>query len=595
MADNKTVKITFEIDGLEQSVTSIDDAKVALKKLEDQAKKAEKSVERTGNEIQSMGDKAKESGEAGEGAIKVLDEATGGLATKFKEVGGGLKAMGKQAVTAFKASVQGANSFKKALIATGIGAIVVAVGLLVAYWDDIKGFVSGVSSEQKKLLKATQATADAAEQQLSATEGSEASLKLAGKSEKEIRDIKIQQTNEVILATEAILEQQKQQKKAQIEAAERNQKITAGIIAFLAAPVTILLGAVDALTYGLQKLGVLEEATTLAKDFSMGAASLLFDPEEVAEEGDATIAETEKQLRALKNKRDGFILADKKEKADAAAKEKEEADVKAQEAADAEAQRLQELADLKKSIRDAEANTEAEQRAKALEDLDVYYQELIDKAAQNGIDTTELENSKLQAIDALKQKYADEDAARADAEKAKAKEVSDYEKQLAKSVADSKLGVATAAFDSISQIAGEQSAVGKAAAVASATINTYQAATNALANTPAPPPFPQIAAGVAIASGLMNVKKILSTPTPAGGGGGGGAGGGSVPSIPTAPVYDPNAALQAAQQGQQQNNVVGLEQSQGQTTGMTVKAYVVSDEMTSQQEADKKINDLARL
>ena len=593
MADNKTVKITFEIDGLEQSVSSIDDAKDALKKLEDQAKKAEKSVEKTGKEIKDMGNSAKESGEAGEGAIKVLDEATGGLATKFKEVGGGLKAMGKSAVTAFKASVQGANSFKKALIATGIGAIVVAVGLLVAYWDDIKGFVSGVSSEQKKLLKATQDTAAAAEDALSATEASENSLKLAGKSEKEIRNIKIQQTDEIIAATGLILEQQKQQKKAQVEAAERNQKITAGIIGFLTAPITLLLGAVDALTYGLEKIGVLKEATSLAEDFVMGTASLLFDPEEVAAEGDATIAETEKQLRALKNKRDGYLLADKKEREDAAAKAKEEADTAAQEAADAEAQRLQELADLKKSIRDAEANTEAELRAKALEDLDLYYAELITKAQANGIATDELEASRLEAMNALKQKYADEDAARSDAEKAKAKEVSDYEKQLAKQVADTKLGVATAAFDSISQIAGEQSAVGKAAAVASATINTYQAATNALANTPAPPPFPQIAAGVAIASGLLNVKKILSTPTPAGGGGGGSAG--SAPSVPTAPVYDPNAALQAAQQGQDQQNVVGLDQSQGQTTGMSIKAYVVSDDMTTQQEADKKINDLARL
>ena len=38
MAD-KIVKITFEIDGLEQSVTNIDDAKLALQGLETQAKK----------------------------------------------------------------------------------------------------------------------------------------------------------------------------------------------------------------------------------------------------------------------------------------------------------------------------------------------------------------------------------------------------------------------------------------------------------------------------------------------------------------------------------------------------------------------------
>ena len=44
MAD-KVVKITFEIDGLQQSVTNIDDAKVALEQLESQAKQAGTAAE----------------------------------------------------------------------------------------------------------------------------------------------------------------------------------------------------------------------------------------------------------------------------------------------------------------------------------------------------------------------------------------------------------------------------------------------------------------------------------------------------------------------------------------------------------------------
>jgi hypothetical protein len=43
------------------------------------------------------------------------------------------------------------SGVKSALLATGIGALVVALGVIVAYWDDIKGAVSGVSAEQKKL------------------------------------------------------------------------------------------------------------------------------------------------------------------------------------------------------------------------------------------------------------------------------------------------------------------------------------------------------------------------------------------------------------------------------------------------------------
>ena len=318
MEDNKTVKITFEVDGIEKTVSSIDDAKAALKGLETQAKNTEKAAENAADELSDMGDKAKDTGEAGEGAMKVLDEATGGLATKVKEVGGGFLAMGKKAVTAFKGAVQGASAMGKALIATGIGAIVVAVGLLVAYWDDIVGAVSGVSSEQKKLLADTEATRDAAAENLAATEASENSLKLAGKSEREIRELKIAQTEEIITATEALLVQQKQQKEAQVKAAQRNQDIAQGIIRFLTLPITTLLATVDMMTAAISKIPGINIETNLEEGFSGGLASMLFDPEEVAEEGDATIAETEKQLAALKNKKDGYILKGKESDAKAA-------------------------------------------------------------------------------------------------------------------------------------------------------------------------------------------------------------------------------------------------------------------------------------
>lgn len=61
---------------------------------------------------------------------------------------------------------------------------------------------------------------------------------------------------------------------------------------------------------------------------------------------------------------------------------------------------------------------------------------------------------------------------------------------------------------------GRQTAAGKAFAVAQATMNTYLAFTNALANTPGPPPIPQIAAGLVLASGLIQVAKIVSTEPP---------------------------------------------------------------------------------
>ena len=76
-----------------------------------------------------------------------------------------------------------------------------------------------------------------------------------------------------------------------------------------------------------------------------------------------------------------------------------------------------------------------------------------------------------------------------------------------------------------SNLFGKETAVGKSIAVASATIATYQSATqayNSLAGIPVVGPgLGAVAAGVAIASGLKNVKEILKVKVPKAGSGGG--------------------------------------------------------------------------
>ena len=159
----------------------------------------------------------------------------------------------------------------------------------------------------------------------------------------------------------------------------------------------------------------------------------------------------------------------------------------------------------------------------------------------------------------------------------------DEKKALEQAVLNTKLQTASAAFDAISQIAGEQSAVGKAAAVAAATINTYQAATNALANTPAPPPFPQIAAGVAIASGLLNIKKILSVKTP-----------GTGPSV-SAPTIDAGSTPQfQVPRTTTQGEDIFLGGGQD-AREQPIRAYVVATEVTDAQQANQQIENLSRL
>lgn len=581
MAIKKEVEIVADST---KAVQAINDATSALDNLDAKADKVGKSVDGAGKSFDDLGKNAVDAGEAGSGAVAVLDEATGGMATRVKNVAQGLTAMGKNAVASFRAGIAGASGLKKALISTGIGALVVALGTIVAYWDEIVGAVSGVSSSQKQLLADTEAEVTARQNALTITESSENSLKLQGKTEREIRDIKIQQTNEVIAATELQLEQQKQMKIAQLEAAERNQKIAAGVIAFLTAPITILLGAVDALTYGLKQVGVLEEATSLAEDYLMGTASLLFDPEEVAEEGDATIAETEKTLRELKNKRDGYILQGQQEDAqaakDAAAKRDEE-DKKRQEE---EKRKAEELAALKAEIRNAEANTEAEQRAKALEDMDNYYNELIAKAEKNGIDTTELYKSQEEALQELKDKYQAEDEAR------------DKEAQDKKTEAMYATAEATAnTLGALSSLAGQETAAGKALSAAQAIINTYTGATKALAQGGIAGP---IAAAGVIATGLSSIRSIYATKVPTSGtsgvsiggrqvGGSSGAAYTSVlPNIPRPQGLNANIGFNTS--GADLGNQIAQS-----LQGQPMRAYVVNQDIQSTQKLDRKIEETA--
>lgn len=99
-------------------------------------------------------------------------------------------------------------------------------------------------------------------------------------------------------------------------------------------------------------------------------------------------------------------------------------------------------------------------------------------------------------------------------------------------VRNATIDVAQDVLGSLSQLFGQQTAIGKAAAIAETTINTYKSATaaySALAGIPfVGPILGAAAAGAAIVSGLANVRKIMAVnPKP------GATGGGTAPSVST--------------------------------------------------------------
>ena len=509
--------------------------------------------------------------------------------------------MGKALKTSFKAGIQGASGLKKALISTGIGALVVALGLIVAYWDEIKGLVSGVSSEQKKLNAEVEANVAKQQEALDALSLQENSLRLQGKSEAEIRDLKIQQTNEVIAATEAQLVQMQKTKEAQVAAAQRNQDIAQGVIRFLTLPITILLATVDQLTAAISKIPGIDIGSNLEEGFSGGIAGMIFDPVEVAEEGDATIKETEAQLAKLKSTRDGYKVQQQKE--DQAAADKAKADREKQ-AAD-ELAAAEKLAAEKKAIQD-----KADADAKAAQEKYLANRQLIDDMLQqadlDAIDNMfvraaeelriqqETDIAKLQAAGATEAEINRIKASYVKKNNDLAQEEADFNKAMKEQDVANALSAGSQILGSIVSLVGEGTAVGKAAAIAQTTIDTYGSATAAYKSVVGipvvGPALAPIAAGVAVAAGLANIKKIVSTKTP----GNKSAGAPAGVQVPSGPTFDPTTALQASANAQDTETTI----TGGEQTGSTqpvVRAYVVSSEVTNQQEADAKINDLARL
>jgi tRNA(Leu) C34 or U34 (ribose-2'-O)-methylase TrmL len=565
--------------------------------------------------------------------------------SQLKDIG----KVGDQLTTAFKGLTAGANGFKKALISTGIGALVVAVGLLVAYWDDILALVGGVSTEQKKLNEATKLDLQAQTEKLDAIDGQANQLKLQGKTEAEILDLKIAQTAEAIMAAEVNLENAKATKQAQIDASKRNQEILAGLLAFLSLPITAILGTVDLISAGLKQLGILEESTTLLDDSTKYLASFVFDPEKVAEEGDQVIKEAEGALNKLKEQSAGFTLSQQEAQKAAGEKSSEEREKQRQkEAEDLAKANEEKLKMLEKQAEDEKAfqkqlndirtqtrldgikDENKKARQQILNEFEKQRQEILENdrltSEQRTILKLELATQEQQALAAFQQTLDEANAIKEieklDAEMVKAENDFNLQKDLlfqkqalidsqyaADLISQADYNAATEAntdaridldkkekeakmanasqiaglLGNLSNLVGKETAAGKAFAVASATIDTYLSANKAyqsMVGIPvAGPALAAVAAGVAVAGGIANVRKIMSTKVP-----GGGGGGVSAPSISAAA---PSVTSAVPTLGTSPVTALG-QMMQNQPP---IRAYVVESEVTGTQ---KRVADIER-
>jgi hypothetical protein len=153
--------------------------------------------------------------------------------------------------------------------------------------------------------------------------------------------------------------------------------------------------------------------------------------------------------------------------------------------------------------------------------------------------------------------------------------------ELSKAKKEAIIGDALQTLNSIAQLAGEGTAIAKGVAVAQATMSGIEGVQNAYTTaqkspiTAFFPAYPIVQAGLAGVFSGLQIKKILSVDKSGKGGGGSvGGGGGSAPTPPQFNIVGQSGTNQLAQ-------------SIGARQGQPIQAYVVGNEVTTQQALDR--------
>jgi hypothetical protein len=655
MAEKRTIELEIQ-DNSKSLKTQYREAVAELQKLaatygetSDQAAMAAKKAAELKDQIEFSKDLIK--GFNPDAKFQAVEGAINGVMNGFQAFEGGLALLGVESdkvqeamlrVQAVMALTQGINGVMQAkdafsqlgtvaktalkgikteLIATGIGVFVVALGTAVAYWDDIKAAVGGVSDEQNKLNKQIDKDIAAQEHKGKMLDNQDEILKQQGKSEKEILQIKIKQIDGEIALAETKLSTTKQTAKAEYDAAVRNRGYAemffklwlegqALVFRAMAAPIDMVLETANQVSeaLGLGKVvtsNINKEISKLTESGSKFLANLLFDPAETKAKSDATIKELELGLQTMKNQKAGFenqiTNLGKQGAQDRSNSEKnaqkESLDLTRQRI-DKEIELMEDGFDKEKRTLEEKAKREKEDLAKSIEgkiyDQEEYAktQKLIDDNLKKDLkaldtkyfdDTLKARGFSIQALKDDKMKEIEIEVQANQEKAANQKKYDEEEKARIKALNEYRLNAAKDTLQVVSDLAtlfaGKSEKqqkkafqVQKAVNIANAVIDTYKAANTALASSP--PPFNYIAMAAAITAGLINVKKIASqqfqSSSSSGGGGGSNAPTGAAPMTANFNTIGSSGINQLAQ----------LQQTPTQ-------AYVVSGEVTSAQALDR--------
>ena len=125
----KIVEVELKAVGADKAVQEINEVTQSLNQLEKQEQKNTKETESLTDSVTTNG-----------GAMGILNELTGGMAQRFKD-----------SYEALALTNKGLKGMKGALLATGIGAAVIAVGYLVANFREVQIALGFIDPQMEKL------------------------------------------------------------------------------------------------------------------------------------------------------------------------------------------------------------------------------------------------------------------------------------------------------------------------------------------------------------------------------------------------------------------------------------------------------------
>ncbi len=520
--------------------------------------------------------------------IRGIDKLTGGYATKLVKLKKGFVS-GFGAVKNF---VKGLSGVKKALIATGIGALVIGLATVVAYWEEITALFDNGSKALQKQADEHRKNVSLADDELALLEQQEKILTLQGKSTEDIvaekKKVLLLQQEENTLLLEN-LKTQLQKQKAQIKE-----------VGFLEKIKVAALNAAGA-------YGAAAEAT--AKSLA-GTEEELERLNEIEEEIQQTKLKSGKIDIALaqidKNKKDARDkdAKDRKKKND---KELKEIERQNKEKLKLEEQYQKRLANLKDRIRTALAVTDEQERELQRQRLKEENEALMAEALANGLLSQDLIKALKARERELEDQFKEEDKENADAIKAKKEEDDQNEADRIAAAEEYKEQQYREGYDNLQNIVSlggkKMEKVGKALAIAdvvrtsvksiSETVSsTGVANAKAVAASPLTSGMPFVAInsakaalsiGSTVASAAKSIQQIKGdSKSVSGAGVPSGGGGGSAPAPPTFNVVGAAGTNQLAEA------VAGQEQQ-------PVQAYVVANDVTTAQSLENNIVEGATL